>query len=93
MAGVASRNPVDPETLLREAATWFECVHDPDVSVEFLIHFARWLEVDPAHRAAYERIEKLCLQVSRIGQSHWPTQEELSTDNELPDILGQTRGD
>lgn len=93
MAGVASRSPVESETLLREAATWFECVHDPDVSVEFLIHFARWVDADPAHRAAYERVERLCLDVSRIGQGHWPTEDELNTDTELPDVIGKTLSD
>jgi ferric-dicitrate binding protein FerR (iron transport regulator) len=93
MAGVASRKPVDHEILLREAATWFECVHDRDVSVESLIHFARWLDTDPANRAAYERAEKLCLDVARIGQWHWPTEDELSSDPELPDIVGKTLGD
>lgn len=93
MAGVASRQPVDPGTLLREAATWFECVHDPDVSVEFLIHFARWVDANPAHREAYERIEELCLDVASVGHGHWPTEDELNTDNELPDIFGTTLGD
>ena len=93
MAGATPRHPVDAEDLLREAATWFECVQDPDVSVELLIHFGRWLDSNPAHRRAFEQVEKLCLDVSRIGQGHWPTTEELSADTELPDVAGKRRGD
>jgi ferric-dicitrate binding protein FerR (iron transport regulator) len=93
MAGATPRHPVESQDLLREAATWFECVHAPDASVELFIHFARWLDSNPEHRTAFEQVEKLCLGVSRVGPSHWPTPDELSADTELPDAAGKVRGD
>jgi ferric-dicitrate binding protein FerR (iron transport regulator) len=93
MAGVGPSHPVDPETLLREAATWFECVHDPDVSVELLIHFARWLEAESAHKATFEQVERLCCDVSCIGQGHWPTPDELNADTEPSDVVRKVLGE
>jgi ferric-dicitrate binding protein FerR (iron transport regulator) len=93
MAGATPRHPVESDNLLREAANWFETLHAPDVSVELFIHFARWLDEHPAHRTAFEQVEKLCLDVSRIGQSHWPTPDELNADTELPNIANKARGD
>jgi ferric-dicitrate binding protein FerR (iron transport regulator) len=83
----------DSDLAVREAAEWFECVHQEDVSLEVLIHFGRWLDADPLHRAHFQSIERICLGVLRIGEHHRPTASELDSDTAPPHVAGGRPGD
>ncbi len=49
------------------ALSWFVRVSDPDASEETWLEFRCWLEIDPSHAEAYDRIERVWTLMDKAG--------------------------
>jgi transmembrane sensor len=68
-----------------DARAWFVRMLDEDVTREDLVAWAQWLESDPLHREAYERVEDAWRRMQAAGVST-PTEQELAEDRYQPQI-------
>lgn len=79
---------IEQDASLRTAAEWVIELRSPDISGERIDEWHQWLTADPAHRAAFDRMEAFW----RVGRqlpdahAHWPTDREVASD----DYDGQT---
>jgi transmembrane sensor len=78
----SSQTQADVEAQARE---WFIRLLDEDVAREELLAWGGWLDADPSHRAAYERVEDTW-QYMRAVEADAPNHEELAADRYVPDI-------
>ncbi|MBL8270473.1 FecR family protein [Steroidobacter sp.] len=51
--------PPPPEPISEQAGFWDTRLRSPDCTDEDRAHFAAWRDADPAHRAAFERLQTL----------------------------------
>lgn len=49
----------DADPIRTQAASWFARLHGDDLDQEELAEHQAWLDSDPAHRLAYERVERM----------------------------------
>jgi transmembrane sensor len=67
------------------AREWFVRLLDEDVGREELLAWARWLDADSLHRAAYERVED-AWRYMQMAEVVAPTGEDLAQDPYLGDV-------
>jgi transmembrane sensor len=65
------------DPVLRAAAAWFVELRSPEVSVERISEWQRWLALDVAHGQAFESIEAFWMMSDRV---RWPTDAEVDVD-------------
>jgi transmembrane sensor len=71
-------NESDPR--LRAAAEWALELDSPDVPVERVAAWQHWLNQNPRHAEAFDRIDKLMSRAGRIRDVTWPTREQIAAD-------------
>jgi ferric-dicitrate binding protein FerR (iron transport regulator) len=64
MRGTAKR-----ERLLRQAASWFERIHDADVSQRQVRSWERWMTRSAANRQAFRAVADVCRIMDRLRDS------------------------
>lgn len=69
------------DPLLHAAAQWAIELGSAELSLERMTEWQRWLNQDPRHAVAFERIERLLGGVERIDTVPWPTPAELAADD------------
>jgi ferric-dicitrate binding protein FerR (iron transport regulator) len=57
------------ERLLRQAATWFERIHENPVSPRHVQSWERWMTRSAANRQAYRAVADVCRIVGRLRDS------------------------
>ena len=77
----------DADPIRTQAATWFARLHADELSDAEQIEHQAWLDSDPAHRAAYERVERMW---SMLGDFS-PTPEIEQRLAAIPAAAPQTR--
>ena len=76
---VENGNPVD-----RDAAAWFARLGADDVSEDDRARYRQWLDSDPAHRHAYQRLERLWSSLAEFA--HAPELGELMRPSPWPEF-------
>ncbi len=64
--------------LFDEAADWFLRVRAVDASTDDHVAWLAWIEADPAHRRAFEEVQRLWDVVGEVKTPPWPRPEELA---------------
>jgi transmembrane sensor len=74
---------IEQDAGLRRAAEWFIELRSPDISGERIDEWHQWLTTDPAHRAAFDRIEAFWRVARQLPDAHvhWPTDHEVASDD------------
>lgn len=63
------RRSAKRERLLRQAATWFERIHEEHPSPRDVRSWERWMTRSAAHRQAFRAVEHVCRIVDRLRES------------------------
>ena len=63
-----------------EAARLFMELHQDDAKSQAFIEWQRWMNADPSHRAAYERIEQTMMRLKIPVKPPLPSAEEMAAD-------------
>jgi len=66
------------QDLHEEAADWFLRVRARNASAEVQSQWLCWIESDPAHRLAFESIQKTWDAVGRLQSPPWPPAQEIA---------------
>lgn len=77
----AARILKESDPTLRAAVEWALELDSPDIPMERVAEWQRWLNQHPRHALAFERIEKLLGRADRIRAVPWPTRSELAADD------------
>lgn len=77
----ASRVLKESDPALRAAVEWALELDSPDIPMDRVAEWQRWLNQHPRHAHAFERIEKLLGCADRIRAITWPTRSELAADD------------
>jgi transmembrane sensor len=82
-----SRSPharAHDDALVQQAAECLLCLTDPGASAEERSAWTRWLDADPAHRAAYARLDAVWRAPVDPARIAMPTAAELAADRDDP---------
>lgn len=70
----------DSTELEMQAAQWLLELEDPEISVERLTAWQRWLAEDPLHKAKFDQLRSTQEYIDAAPALLWPTDEEVATD-------------
>jgi transmembrane sensor len=71
---------VSAKKIEEEAAHLFTELHKDDAKSQAFIEWQRWMNADPSHRTAYERIEQTMLRLKIPVKPPLPSVEEMAAD-------------
>lgn len=71
----------ESDPVLRAATDWALELDSSELTIERTAEWQRWLNEDPRHARAFERVEKLLSRVEQIHSPPWPTQAQLEADD------------
>jgi transmembrane sensor len=71
---------VSAKKIEEEAARLFTELHQDDAQSQAFIEWQRWMNADPAHRMAYERIEQTMMRLKIPVKPPLPSAEEIAAD-------------
>ena len=92
--GTSPDGHADSDPVLAAAAEWMTRVHDPDVTPQSLIAWQSWMREDPAHTAAFRRMEDLDELLHSVPHPPLASPRELledSYDGSMPIRLWKRR--
>jgi transmembrane sensor len=75
--GAAPALKTDPAS---QARAWFVRLLSDDISQEEFVEWMRWLDADPTHREAYDRVEGTWSLLA-LSMAQRPNEKELQSDN------------
>ena len=79
--GTSPSNCADTDPIVAAATEWMVRVHDPDVPPERLIAWQAWMREDPAHAAAFRRMEDLEALLRAVPRPPMASLREVARDS------------
>lgn len=70
-------NEIESDPVFQSAADWLIRLQQPSLSLEETTEWQRWMNADPRHARAFERIEELW---GKCATVQWPARETPSTE-------------